>query len=108
MRCRLKERARDLRKTSTACERKIWYWLRHRYVDGYKFRRQHPTDDDYILDFYCAELKLCIELDGPVHDTAEQAEYDAARTRTLMAKNIRVVRIRNEYVREQPDGAWAM
>jgi very-short-patch-repair endonuclease len=49
--------ARRLRKQSTPAEKTLWHWLRHRYLNGYKFRRQHPVGR-YILDFYCVELKL--------------------------------------------------
>jgi very-short-patch-repair endonuclease len=107
MRHQLTERARELRKTSTAAERKIWYWLRHRYLGGHKFRRQHPIDG-YILDFYCAELKLCIEIDGASHDTDATIVYDAKRTRCLAMHRVAVVRLRNEHIDEQPDGAWSL
>ena len=101
----LTERARELRRTSTPAERKLWYWLRHRYLGGHKFRRQHPIDD-YVLDFYCAELRLCIEVDGETHDTETAILYDARRTRFLAARGVTVLRLRNEHVDEQPDGAW--
>jgi very-short-patch-repair endonuclease len=107
MRHQMTERARELRRGSTAAERKIWYWLRHRYLGGYKFRRQHPIDS-YILDFYCPELKLCVEVDGQSHDTEAKVLYDANRTRTLAAHGVRVVRLRNEHIDEQADGAWSV
>jgi very-short-patch-repair endonuclease len=106
MRQRLTERARELRRTSTRAERKIWHWLRHRYLGGHKFRRQHPIDC-YVLDFYCAELKLCVEIDGGSHDTDASALYDAMRTRRLAALGVTVVRLWNQYIYEQPDGAWS-
>jgi len=105
MREQLTERARELRKTLTAAERKLWYWLRHRYLGGHKFRRQHAIDD-YILDFYCAELRFCIEVDGASHDTETAILYDARRSRFLAARGVSVLRLRNEYIDEQPDGAW--
>jgi very-short-patch-repair endonuclease len=107
MRQRLTERARELRRVSTAAERKIWRWLRHRYLGGHKFRRQHPIDS-YVLDFYCADLKLCLEIDGGSHDTDASALRDAKRTSYLGAHGVTVVRIRNEHIYEQPDGAWSM
>ena len=107
MRHQLTERARELRRCSNASERKIWYWLRHRYLGGHKFRRQHPVDN-YVLDFYCSELKLCIEVDGQSHDTDETVLYDARRTRILNAYGVTVVRLRNEHIDEQPDGAWSL
>lgn len=99
------ELARVLRKHLTPTERLLWHWLRHRYLGGYKFRRQHPIGP-YILDFYCAELKLCLEVDGGVHDTPERIARDEARTRFLNSLGITVTRIRNEHIREQRDGAW--
>lgn len=53
-----------------------------------------------MLDFYCPAHKLAVEVDGAVHDTPEQAERDAARTQALEQLGIRVVRVRNEEVRD--------
>ena len=97
--------ARTLRKQPTPAERTLWHWLRHRYLGGYKFRRQHPVGP-YVLDFYCAELRLCIEVDGGVHDEALRIVRDDARTDDLEARGITVLRVRNEWVREQADGCW--
>jgi len=96
-----------MRKRPTRAEQKIWRWLRDRYLGGYKFRRQHPVDS-YILDFYCSELQLCVEVDGETHDTETRVAYDARRTRVLASHGIRVLRLRNEHVATQPDGAWAL
>src|SRR5215203_1150499 len=106
MRRQLTVRARELRRCSTVTERKIWHWLRHRYLGGHKFRRQHPIGC-YVLDFYCAELKLCIEVDGRSHDTDASALYDAKRTSYLAAHGVTVVRLLNQHIREQPDGSWS-
>ena len=97
--------ARALRKISTPTERKLWHWLRHRYLHGYKFRRQHPVGR-YILDFYCPVLRLCIEVDGGVHDEEAKRQRDEMRTKELEELGITVLRLRNEYVHDQPDGAW--
>jgi very-short-patch-repair endonuclease len=99
--------ARDLRLRATIPEQRIWYWLRHRYLFSYKFRRQHPIEG-YILDFYCASLKLCIEIDGSSHDTEERLQYDTERTHVLSSRGITVVRVRNETIFEHPDGAWSL
>ena len=107
MRRRLTDRARALRESSTRAERKIWYWLRRRYLSGHKFRRQHVVES-YILDFYCAELRLGIEVDGTSHDTDAREEHDAKRTSALEQRGIMVLRLRNEHIREQPDGAWSL
>ncbi len=60
------------------------------------------------MDFYCAELKLCIEVDGQSHDTESTVIYDVKRTRILAALGVTVLRLRNEHIDEQPDGAWSL
>ena len=63
-------------------------------LDGYKFRRQVPIGR-YILDFYCVELKLAVELDGTHHGTIDMSDYDSDRTIFLRRHGIEVVRIPN-------------
>jgi very-short-patch-repair endonuclease len=70
------ERCREFRKNPTVAEALMWEQLRNKRLGGYKFRRQHPIAG-YVLDFFCFEIKLGIELDGAVHINSEQAEYDA-------------------------------
>ena len=82
----------------------MWHWLRHRYL-GYKFRRQHPIGR-FILDFYCPELKLCIELDGRAHNTDAGAIRDDERSRHLEKLGITVLRFWNDDVRKHPDQCW--
>ena len=94
-------RARQLRRVMTPPERKLWSKLRGRQLDGFKFRRQHPLLG-YVLDFYCAERKLAVELDGPSH--AGSIEYDEVRTERLAAEDIRVVRYTNLEIEENVDG----
>lgn len=91
---RMRANARALRRAPTRAEHKIWWWLRDRRL-GYKFRRQVPVGP-YILDFYCAELRLAIELDGPQHHTPHMSDYDSARTLFLRERGIEVVRVPNE------------
>ena len=91
--------ARAMRREPTRAERRLWSWLRDRRFDGWKFRRQYPYIG-YILDFYCEELCVCIEVDGRVHDYT--FEYDEARTTKLIAHGIRVIRIKNEDLMRQP------
>jgi very-short-patch-repair endonuclease len=62
----LVKRARELRSNMTKAEIILWSRLRSKKVEGYKFRRQEPIFD-YIVDFYCHELKLIIEVDGEIH-----------------------------------------
>lgn len=85
-------RARTLRRKQTDAERKLWWELRARRLDGFKFKRQVPIGR-YIADFLCFECKLIIELDGSQH--LEQIEYDEARTCWLEAQGYRVVRYWN-------------
>ncbi|HEV8660460.1 MAG TPA: endonuclease domain-containing protein, partial [Thermoanaerobaculia bacterium] len=74
---------------------RLWSWLRNRRFGDYKFRRQHPIGN-YVVDFYCRELKLVIELDGAKHYSADGNEYDTARTLVLQTYGICVIRISNE------------
>ncbi|HEY0300299.1 MAG TPA: DUF559 domain-containing protein [Rhizomicrobium sp.] len=87
-------RARTFRRAMTKHEVKLWVQLRDGQLGGLSFRRQHPVGP-YYLDFYCARKKLAVELDGGQHATAEAQEYDAARTRYLSRKGIRVLRFWN-------------
>src|SRR5690606_12078787 len=80
--------APKLSAAETQPERTLWAMLRRNQL-GLHFRRQHPLGR-YILDFYCATAKLCVEVDGPSHEG--QASRDAYRTRQLAADDIRVVR----------------
>ncbi len=84
--------ARDLRSHQTDAERLLWEILRAKRFLGLKFRRQHPVGR-YILDFYCDELKLAVELDGGQH--ADQQAYDATRSQFLSAQGIEVLRYWN-------------
>ncbi len=92
--------ARELRQPQTPAEVKLWARLRDRQLDGLKIRRQHPIDR-FIIDFYCAEAKLCIEIDGDSH--ADQVEYDQARTEYLHERGYTVIRFTNHEVWHQLD-----
>ena len=85
-------RARNLRKDMTHEERKLWYL----------FLKSHPKRilrqkiiENYIVDFYCSEKKLVIELDGIQHYTTEGLEYDKIRTSVLNAYSLKVIRFTN-------------
>ncbi len=91
------QRAREFRKRPTPAERRAWELLRDRRILGVKFRRQHRIRG-FVVDFYCHELRLVLEIDGPVHHTTEQKAYDAERTAILEGLGLRVVRIPNETV----------
>jgi len=89
----LTQLARENRKNPTPAESRIWHQvLRMRCFENYKFLRQKPIDN-YIVDFYCSELHLVIEIDGDSH--AEAVEYDAVRTSVLEALGLTVVRYTN-------------
>lgn len=89
--------AKQLRRNQTDAEKLLWQILRSRNLNGFKFRRQHPVGG-YILDFYCHEARLAIELDGGGHNTEEQFLYDTERTKVLLGADIKVVRFWNHDV----------
>ena len=76
----------------------VWRWLRDRRLEGLKFRRQHPILT-YIADFFCAELKLVIEIDGRGHAEMGQDFYDIFRSQEMSKLGIEVIRISNNAVR---------
>lgn len=92
----LKE-SRELRKNQTPAEEIFWQIVRNRKFLNLKFRRQHQIGN-YIVDFYCHEHKLIIELDGGVHDTPERIKKDNTRDKYLRAIGNNVVRFKNEDV----------
>ncbi len=91
--------AKELRQRQTKAEEILWSYLRNRKLNGNKFRRQHYIKS-YIVDFYCAEKMLSVELDGGIHNTKEQKEYDHARTEFLKEQGITELRFTNEEVFE--------
>lgn len=66
-------------------------------MGGFKFRRQHPYNR-FVLDFYCVSEQLCVEIDGEIHNTAENKEYDAVRTKILSDNGISEIRFSNDEV----------
>ncbi|ELX8364561.1 MULTISPECIES: endonuclease domain-containing protein [Enterobacter cloacae complex] len=84
--------AKQLRRELTQEERRLWYLLRSRRFENYKFLRQHPVGH-YILDFACCAARLAVELDGGQHD--EKLEYDRQRTLWLNHKGWHVIRFWN-------------
>jgi very-short-patch-repair endonuclease len=93
--------ARHMRHEPAPAEERVWRCLRNRQLNGFKFRRQF-TVDRYIADFYCAECRLVVELDGDSH--SEREALDAARTAHLKAKGYGVFRCTNVDVFENLDG----
>ena len=95
--------AREMRKVPTKSEGILWDELRNRKLFGAKFRRQHPFQG-FILDFYCEQAKLCIEVDGNVHDDKLQIESDNVRQEFLLEFGIKTIRFRNEQVENDLPG----
>jgi len=107
------ERARALRRTMTDAERRLWYLLRDRRLEGYKIRRQYPCGP-FILDFACIKHRLAVEADGGQH--ADNTS-DERRTRWLQLRGWRVLRfwnndiflhgkgVRDEILRELVEGS---
>jgi leucyl-tRNA synthetase len=98
---RIKSHVRSLRQNQTESEEIVWKLLRNRKFGGKKFLRQHPIIYSYykrplyfVADFYCAEHKLIIEIDGGVHEF--QKEYDEQRDFVMKQKGLKVLRIKNE------------
>jgi very-short-patch-repair endonuclease len=97
----IKTHVRELRQKQTESEKLIWEMVRNRKLDGKKFLRQHPIIYSYykrplyfVADFYCAEASLILEIDGLIHEL--QQEYDQQRDFVLKQKGLRVLRIKND------------
>lgn len=95
------QRAQNLRKRKTEAEKILWERLSNKQL-GVKFRRQHPLYR-VIVDFYCHELRLVVELGGSIHDLEEQANYDQFRTMLINQLDIKVIRFRNDEIFEDLD-----
>ena len=87
--------ARNLRQESTSEENKVWKVLRNGKYLNYKFRRQHEIEG-FVVDFYCHELQLAVEIDGKVHE--RQREYDELRQRLIEERGIEYIRVTNEEI----------
>jgi very-short-patch-repair endonuclease len=97
----LVEKAKELRKNMTPAERKLWYG----YLRTFKFRvlRQRPIDN-FIVDFFCAQFRLVIEVDGESHFTDEGKDYDWERTQILEGYGLTVLRFTNDEVLQDWEG----
>lgn len=101
---KLMEFAKTMRSNATDAENLMWQLLRAKRFMNLKFRRQHVIAP-YIVDFYCHEIGLVIELDGSQHGTDDAIEYDAERTKFLEALGLQVVRYWNHDVLSRMDVA---
>ena len=90
------QKRQRLRNNMTKPEQVLWQYIRKEQL-GVKFRRQHGIGE-YIVDFYCAEKKLVIEIDGDTHFTESGIEYDKIRTGFINSLGIRVTRFTNNDV----------
>lgn len=95
--------ARQLRKHQTAAEKILWSKLRNRQLGGYKFRRQQGIGN-YIVDFYCVETNLIVELDGGVHGYETRRAKDETRETFLKNRNFEIARYTNQDICANLDG----
>jgi very-short-patch-repair endonuclease len=93
----LMTKRKELRNNSTYAEVFFWQQVKGRQLEGRKFRRQTSVGN-YIVDFYCPEEKLIIELDGEVHFDEVAIKYDEKRTEFLESVGLKVVRFENQDV----------
>jgi very-short-patch-repair endonuclease len=91
-------KGRILRKKMTSSEKILWQYLRNKKFLGKIFRRQHPVSQ-FIVDFYCHQAKLVIEVDGSIHNIKENKEYDENRTFELESFGLKVIRFKNEEIK---------
>lgn len=93
----IRQRARDLRQEQTGAEALLWEHLRGRRLLGLKFRRQYPVGR-FIVDFYCPERRLIVEVDGPIHD--QQPGRDEDRDEILSSQGCTVLHLTNAEVEQ--------
>jgi very-short-patch-repair endonuclease len=80
-----------MRRKPSDAERKLWHVLRDRRLGGFKFRRQHPVGH-YVVDFFCEQASLVVEVDGDQHGEEDARRYDERRSAVLAERRIRVLR----------------
>jgi len=93
---------RAFRRQQTPAERQLWNLLRDRRLQGLKFRRQFPIPP-FVADFCCFELKLIVELDGPVHETPHQSAHDENRDFYLQSLGYTILRFSNLQLFKTPE-----
>jgi cyclase len=91
------KKAKELRRYETEAEKRLWSMLSRNQMLGLQFRRQHPINR-FIVDFYCAKIKLVIEVDGNIHDIPENKVYDIGRSQILNDFGITVIRFSNDQI----------
>jgi very-short-patch-repair endonuclease len=100
-----KTKRRKLRQNQTNAEELVWRFLRNRQLSGFKFKRQFSVDH-FVIDFYCPELKLAVEVDGASHNEPGQQKKDISRQKYLEAFDIKFVRIKDEELFGNPEKAF--
>jgi very-short-patch-repair endonuclease len=98
----MRRRARKLRSELSLPEKLLWVRLRGRNKEHPTFRRQHPAGP-YVIDFYCATARLCIEVDGISHSMGDRPQRDERRDAYLRSQGIEVVRIPASDVLDDPE-----
>ncbi len=93
----LRKRRKELRNNLTIAEAALWNFLKGRQLDNRKFRRQHSIGP-YIVDFYCAQERLIVELDGDVHNNPIAEHYDFKRSMYLENLGYKILRFENQMV----------
>jgi len=99
-----KEKRRMSRNSPTKPESIFWGRVKGRQISNCKFRRQHGIGN-YIVDFYCPEVKLAIEIDGESHYKKRAVEYDKRRTKYIESLGIKLIRFTNDDIMKNIDGA---
>ncbi len=100
----MQKRRRQLRSNMTYCEKLVWIYLRKKQMKV-RFLRQYSIDN-YVVDFYTPKLKLAIEIDGGIHEAADQKEYDKERQDHIENYGVTFVRITNEELLGNPNKAF--
>lgn len=91
------QNAEKNRLNNTPAEKALWEAIRLKKLDGFRFRNQHAIGA-YVVDFYCHEAKLAIEVDGEYHEETNQKEYDTERTKLIEASGVKIIRFTNQEV----------
>ncbi|MBI5634214.1 MAG: endonuclease domain-containing protein [Nitrospirae bacterium] len=97
------DKRRALRNNMPDAEILLWSKLRGKGLNGHKFRRQYSVDR-FVMDFYCPQLKLAIEIDGDSHFTVGAEEYDRERQEIIESYSISFLRFTNAEVRGNIEG----
>ena len=100
-----KNKRRELRQRQTHTDEIVWPRIRNRKMLGLKFKRQYSIDK-FVLDFYCSELKIAIEIDGSIHELEEINLYDIQRQKYIEGYGIIFIRITNKEISDNSELAF--